>query len=360
MADESEKIDPRAAVIQSANQAGQQAKNKFTYDLNRRLADQDKILTADDMSGLYDPSRRLFTTIDGSPRLLTLDDIAAFKAAVKDVQRKHGLQKDGKGVFGGILPKQVIDLSRAQDRKRAEKEIHFAVPVQNRAGLVHFQTNAGPNNGAVRHHVMVQFLGYDSALAGGDSAKGAATTMMRSKIRFDCDCGRHTFWYRYIATIGNFNYGRAEDGFPRVRNPTMYGVGCKHVLRVMQTITHGPTFLNFAIRMIETGRKTLSNKRQINPVAEQRKFVEAASKVRSRDRKLTTSAERRETRAGTPKAMAAAAARIKAANESLKKTHAAKVNKPVDEAKKIKVLMGLGYSRDAALAAIAAADKAQG
>ena len=352
--------DPRLALVQSANQAGKQASNKFLYDLNRRLADKAEILTADDMSGLYDPSRRLFTSIDGSPRLLTKDDILAFKAAVKDVQKRHGLQKNGKGVFGGILPKQVIDLSRAQDRRRSEKEIHQCVPVTNRAGLVHFQTNAGPNNGAVRHHVMVQFLGYDSALSGGLSAKDAAKQMMRSKIKFDCDCGRHTFWFRYIASIGNFNYGRAEDGFPKIRNPTLYGVGCKHVLRVMQAITHGPTFLGFATRMIENGRKTLSNKRQIVSVADQKAFIEKATGVRSRDRAITTTNERREARNGTPAAKARTAARIKAANESLRKTHAVKVNKPVGEDKKIKVLMGLGYSRDAALAAIAAADKAQG
>lgn len=352
--------DARLELIQSANQAGKQAKGKFSYDLNRRLADQDKILTADDMSGLYDPSRGLFTTIDGRPRLLTLDDIAAFKAAVKDVQRRHGLQKGGTGVTGGILPKQVIDLSRAEDRKRSNKEIHTCMPVLNRAGTVHFQTNAGPNHGAVRHHVMVQFLGYDSALAGGLAAKDAAKVMMRSKIRFDCDCGRHTFWFRFIATIGNFNFGRAEDGFPKIRNPTLYGVGCKHVLRVMQTITHGPTFLNFATRMIENGRKTLSNKRQIVTVADQKKFIEKALDARARDRNIITSHEKREIRNGTPSAKAKAAARIKAAGESLRKTHATKVNKPVGMDKKINTLMGLGYSRDAAIAAIAAADKAQG
>ena len=59
-----DKKDPKLEFIQSANSAGKQARNKFTYDLNRRLGDQAEILTADDMSGLYDPERRLFTTID--------------------------------------------------------------------------------------------------------------------------------------------------------------------------------------------------------------------------------------------------------------------------------------------------------
>ncbi|MBD8671611.1 hypothetical protein [Pseudomonas lurida] len=357
-----QQTDPRSTIIQSANKSGKEAREAFEFDLNRRLGDQGKILTADDMSGLYEPKRGLFTTIDGKPRMLTWDDIKAFKAAVNDIQRRHGQQRGGKSAAesGGILAKQVVDLSNPDDRKRANSEIHTCFPVINRAGLVHFQTNAGPNSKVTRHHVMVQFLGYDSALSGGLPVAEAAKLLGRGKIKFDCDCERHTFWFRYIASVGNFNYGRPEDGFPRVRNPKLYGIACKHVLRVMATITHGPTFDAFARRMLENGRKTLSNRRQTLSVKEQQEFIEKASKTRKRDRTVATSDEKRESRAGQPAQKVKAAARMRAANDSLRKTHAAKVNKPVPEGRKIKVLMDMGYSREAALAAIAAADKAQG
>jgi len=351
--------ESRSHVIESANTAGKRARDTFLFDLNRRLGDQHKILSADDLSGLYNPKRGLFTTIDGKPRMLTFDDIKAFKAAVNDVQRKHGLQKGGVAEFGGILPQQVIDLSRPEDRERANKQIHTVIPVQNRAGAVQFQTNAGPNSDVTRHTVMVQFLGYGTALSGGLAAKDAAKQMLRGKIKFDCDCKRHTFWYRYIASIGNFNYGRAEDGFPKVRNPKLFGIGCKHVLKVMRTISHGTTFLGFAQRMIEHGRRTLSDKRQVLSVKEQQAFLDQAAKARKRDRTVTTSAEKRAAREAQPAAQKLAAARVKAVNDSLRKTHAAKVNKPVTDAHKIKTLMGLGYTRAAALAAIAAADTAQ-
>lgn len=351
----------RNPLVFNSNSAGKQARDRALFDLNRRLGDKDKILTADDMSGLYDVKRGLFTTHNGDYRPITSDDLVIFRQAVKDIQKRHGLQKDGKGVSGGILPKQVIDLSRPEDRKRANREIHQCVPVSNRGSVVHFQTNAGPNSDVERHHVHVQFLGYDSALSSGLAVPDAAKQMAKGKVKFDCDCGRHTFWYRYIATIGNFNYGRAEDGFPKHRNPMLYGIACKHVLRVMATIGHGPAFSAYARRMLEHGRKTLSpSARQIVSVKEQEEFLQKTSGLRKRDRTVATTGEKREARAGTPAAMQKAAARLKAANESLRKTHATKVNKPVSSEKKIKTLMGLGYSRDAAMAAIAAADKAQG
>lgn len=355
------KKEDRPDFIQSAARSGKEARQSFEHDLNRRLGDKGVILSADDLSGLYDPQRQLFTTIDGKPRMLTFDDILAFKAAVRDIQHKHGQYKGGKptGDSGGILARQVIDLSRPEDRQRATKEIHMATPLANRAGTVHFQTNSGPNSDVQRHHVYVQFLGYNSALAGGQATKAAAKQMAGAKIKFDCDCGRHTFWFRYIATIGNFNVGRPEDGFPKVRNPKLFGVACKHVLRVMAVITHGPTFENFAQRMIDSGRKTLSNKNQIVSVADQQKFVDQALKARKRDRSITTTEERREARKTQPGEQRRAAERVKAANDRIRKTHTEKVNKSVPFEQKIKTLMAMGYGRDAAVAAITAADQAQ-
>jgi hypothetical protein len=347
----------RDALIQAASKAGKEARLSFEHDLKRRLGDQDKILSADDLGGLYEPKRGLFTTIDGKPRMLTFDDIKAFKAAVRDVQRIHG--QNGASSSGGILAKKVIDLSASGDRDRANKEIHMAVPVANRAGAVQFQTNAGPNSDVSRHYVWVQFLAYDAALSGGLPAAEAAKQLAKGKIKFDCDCRRHTFWYRYIASIGNFNYGRSEDGFPRVRNPKLYGVACKHVLRVMATLSHGPLFNRFAQRMIEHGRKTLGGKQQIMTVKEQQQFLKDAAAVRSRAKQVRTTEEKRVARGAQPAEAVRSAARVKAANESLRKTHAAKVNKPVPMDKKIKAMMRLGYTEQAARVAIAAADNAQ-
>lgn len=285
-----------ASFIAAASKANKQARDSFEFDLQRRLGDQAKILSADDLSGLYDQNRQLFTTIDGQPRPLTYDDLLAFRAAVRDVKRRSA----SKAYRGGIKPRQVIDLSRMDDRDRAQKEIHTAMPVAARGGTVHFQTNSGPNSDVARHHVYVQFLDYNAAVASPVAPAKIAKEMLRGNVKFDCDCGRHTFWYRFISTIGGFNFGRAEDGFPRVRNPKLYGVACKHVLRVMTMALQSPTLLQYASRMIENGRKSLTDKRKAEKIADMREFEKQLKAERSRQRKVETSEERKAKRALQP------------------------------------------------------------
>lgn len=352
--------DDRSSLVQDARKAGKQAREAFEFDLKRRLGDNAKILSADDLGGLYDPARALFTTIDGKPRLLAHDDILAFRAAVKDIQRLHG--QHSKQAAGGILVKKVIDYSLPADRERSNKQIHTAFPVSNRGGVVQFQTNAGPKSHVARHTVMVQFLSYDLAVSGGGPAVAAAKLLGRGKIRFDCDCEHHTFFLRFIASAANFNYGRSEDGFPKIRNPALRGVACKHVLRVMAIISHGAVFNHFALKMIENGRKTLTNKQRVMTVKEQQEFIEKAAGARSRAKTIKTSEEKRLERAAQPaqQRRAAEAAKVRAANDELRRTHATKVNKSVPLDKKIKAMMRLGYSEQAARIAITAADNAQG
>ncbi|MCV5390784.1 phage tail protein, partial [Escherichia coli] len=52
------------------------------------------------------------------------------------------------------------------------------------------------------------------------------------RISFDCDCGRHQYWYRYLATMGNYCIAPPKEfAFPKIRNPELSGVACKHVLK---------------------------------------------------------------------------------------------------------------------------------
>lgn len=40
----------------------------------------------------------------------------------------------------------------------------------------------------------------------------------------------------YLNTVAGTVLGRKEGGFPKIRNPNMTGVACKHILRVMHWI----------------------------------------------------------------------------------------------------------------------------
>lgn len=321
----------RSPVIQAANRSGKEAREAFLFDLNRRLADQGKILSADDLSGLYDPKRQLFTTIDGQPRPLTFNDLQVFRAAVQDLRKRHR----GKAFRGGIKPKQVIDLSRLEDRERARQQIKTAIPVSNRGGVIHFQTNAGPDSDKTRHHVYVELLDYNAAVASPTPPDKIAKDIVNGNIRFDCDCGRHTFWYRFIATIGGYNYGRAEDGFPRVRNPKLYGVACKHVLRVMALLTQSPTMRGYVAKMIERGRAELDAKMKVVTVKEMQDLTEQMKREGSRQKQIKTTEEKREARANQPAEIRRRQA--KAAGEARKaaeKARAKSLQKAADDAKR--------------------------
>ncbi|WP_163007165.1 hypothetical protein, partial [Pseudomonas viridiflava] len=90
---------------------------------------------------------------------------------------------------------------------------------------------------------------------------------------------------------------------PRIRNPKLMGIACKHVVKVMAVITAGATFNLFAKRMIETGRKTLSNKQTVVTVAEQQAFVEQmaqAQKKAKRGSTIRTSDEQKAMREAQP------------------------------------------------------------
>lgn len=365
----------RDRLVVPASRAAAEARRAAEADRARRIADQSKILSADDMAGLYDPRRGLFTTIGGDFRPLTVDDLMAFKAAVHDVQRLHGQRKGNvpvPGASGGILAKQVINLSSPEDRQRASREIHTVIPLNNRGGVVHLQTNASAQSDVARHHVMVHFLDYDAVLADGNTPLEAAKRMLAGKLRFDCDCGRHTFWYRFIASIGNFNYGRPEDGFPRIRNPNLRGIACKHVIRVMATIGAGATFNLFAKRMIENGRKTLSNKQVSMTVAEQQAFVEQAKKAQQQAKRgsvIRTSQEKADQRKATAsfqrqqaarQASAADRAAVRAANAKLRTAHAAKVNRPVRPGQHdalVSAMKAQGYTDNQIAATLKAVDQ---
>lgn len=368
----------RDKVVISANKASAEARKAFEADRAQRIGDQSAILSADDMAGLYDPRRGLFTTLGGAFRPVTMDDLIAFRAAMHDIQRLHGQRKGNvpvTGAGGGILAKQVVNLSAPEDRARASREIHRIIPISNKGGVVHISTNASAKSDVSRHHVMVQFLDYDKVLADGNSSLEAARRMLAGKLRFDCDCGRHTFWYRYIASIGNFNFGRPEDGFPRVRNPKLMGIACKHVIRVMATITEGATFNLFAKRMIETGRRTLSNKRTAVTVKEQQAFIEQMESVRKQAKRGTvikTSQEQKEQRQAQPsyqrqqearKAGAIERAAVRAANEKLRHSQAEKVNRKASSVQHQALTAAMkaqGFSAKQIAAALSAVDKVKG
>src|SRR5574343_1068703 len=203
-------------------------------------------------------AKHLSTTLGGDewsqPRPITKQDLKDFQAKLKAL---------GNYVIKGVTANEVMLLSRDIDKKRAKQEITNAVPVTIKGGIIHFIANASPQSKDTRHHVMVQLNDWEKAMQLG-TALQAAKYAAQGNLKFDCDCGRHTFWYRFIVTQMGANYGRAEMGMPKIRNPNLTGIGCKHVLRVM-TELHSSIFVHRRIAAaIEADRKVLADKTRPN------------------------------------------------------------------------------------------------
>lgn len=328
-----------------------EAKELARADAERRRGARN-ILNPNELQGDYDAGRLLQTTLGGEIRDLTADDLAAFRQNARSLGRRFK---------GGITPRQVIDMSRSIDRKRARTEITVAVPSSARtvrgAGRsadsleVRFITNASKRHGTYRHFVTVQFLGYPNAIASGAlSPDKAASQIRKQAVRFDCDCGRHTFWYRYIATVGNYNAGRAENGYPKIRNPNLAGVACKHVLRVMAEVEGSSVVQSFLVRAIAKGRERMDGTSHIRTSEKAAKKIIQKQAVRptthggrtgDRDYDRARRALRQQSRATTtrPTKVAAGSKRLSAL-----------AGDPKAEAALMGVVQQLGISREQAIA----------
>ena len=236
------------------------------------------ILSPDDVAGEYDATvRGLTTTVDGAHRAITYEDLKRFKGKIAGVRAK--LTKAGHK--GGITPKSIITMSLKIDRERAQKEITTAAPLRkDGSGLVVFRTNASAQSSDSHHLVHVRFMNFGAALAAGQVDNKLVLALTSGRVKFDCDCGRHRYWYRFIASAGGFNEGRAEGGFPKIRNPNLKGLACKHVLRVMTQISQSPNFKAFAKQWIGTYRQDVSTKTS-NVNAKDAKAFEKAVKSES-------------------------------------------------------------------------------
>ena len=243
-----------------------EAKGRFDTDRREREAagkapaDKNIILTEREVRGEWDASRVLFTTLGGQPRPITAEDLAAFRHNMRQAERRF---KGGKG----ITARQVIDLASAtplryvspgqprSDIDKARREITMGVPVSALNGTIRFITNAGADSKVSRHHVVVNLHAFETAAAqlaatpndgkGGKTPKQIANWLRKQKLSFDCDCERHRYFFRYVATIGGFAAGRKETGYPKIRNPKLVGVACKHVLRVMSELESSNAVLAF-------------------------------------------------------------------------------------------------------------------
>lgn len=265
-------------------------------------------------NGYWDPAKILNTTLGGTYRPITLNDLRQFQRNMDNYRRE--VKKAGVHAAEGITARQVIDLASSKplgyvhqeqyrsDIDKAKREITSAIAVSALGNTVRFLTNAGKDSQDARHTVIIQLLDYDQALSklystdkkDKKTPAQLANQIRKGRLKFDCDCGRHRYFFRFLATIGGFNAGRPEEGYPKIRNPDLKGVACKHVLRVMSELESSQTTLRFLTRHLEKASAKANTQLKQKEVENELKN-KSPSKIKTSEQRKAEAARRKELRA---------------------------------------------------------------
>jgi len=245
-------------------------------------------------SGKLDVAKVLITSLGGKNRELTTKDLSTFKRNLKQAAARFGANS-------GITAQQIIDLASSNalyyksfkplksDLDKAKKEITSALAVSANKGQIRFITNASKDYGAIRHYVTIELTAYNAAHtkllnAGNDpqKIKQIANWLRKQPLKFDCDCGRHQYFFRYLATIGGFNLGRKETAYPKQTNAGLRGVACKHVLRCAAEVQSSNIFLNFLTKHLTSSKEYKAHSQLTQKEASQTlKAKKTATKIKT-------------------------------------------------------------------------------
>ena len=294
--------------------SGAEARERAKIDLKQRTEAAKKtdsrILNQNDLNkGVWDSLKVLQTSLGGEIRAITADDLAIFRQNIKTAEAKFKSSK-------GVTAKQIIDWSTTgvgywsykegkfktlkSDLALANEQIKMAVPVSAFGGKVRFITNAGPDSDVTRHHVTIEFMNYGPEAASGvNDPRKSAMRVRKGPLKIECDCGKFRFWYRYVATIGGFNAGREETGFPKIRNPKLAGIACKHIVRVAAEIEKGGSVLPFLTKLMEKAKASDINvsKTQVRTVQKEAEKLIKNQERRKTGGEIKTSEQKREANA---------------------------------------------------------------
>lgn len=158
----------------------------------------------------------------------TVDDLKRFVEANTRAQKTFRQEVRG-------VPLLQLEKASAPDDVRRSRNVRSATLYKVKKNLLFFSVTG---NSQPRYQVRVRLEDWNVALHSPyANALTAARTVATGRISFDCSCGRHQYWYRYLSNIGGFDVNPPkEQDFPKIRNPGLKGCCCKHVLKVLRVL----------------------------------------------------------------------------------------------------------------------------
>lgn len=218
----------------------------------QRRAERADLLTESQLLGNV---QLLHKAIDGEP--ISPAKLANFRLEVMRAKRQFGFTE-------GITARDAINLSNRSphrytrpqnkpqfrsDFDKARLEIKKAVPASAVGDTLRVVTSASLLHKETQHYVTIKMLGWGAALEAIATKRAspaqAARQLRKGRLKFACTCDRWTFNFSYIATIGGYNAGPPQRGFPKIRNEALNGCACKHALRALNEFDASGFWLNF-------------------------------------------------------------------------------------------------------------------
>lgn len=174
----------------------------------------------------------------------TLDDLKSFEANRDKLKTKYNPKT------AGITYNQLIAHSLAIDVKRANNKVDDGSGITSAVfnGMKHnmamISVTASQISVHQHHRVRIRLEEWDEATDQISEDKAKAKKVLKNlcagRVSVDCDCGRWQYWYRYIGTAGNFAVTPPKEyAYPKLRNPRLQGVACKHIIHALTRLQAG-------------------------------------------------------------------------------------------------------------------------
>lgn len=184
----------------------------------------------------------------------TLDDLKGFENQRGKTREKFDNKTPGITYAQLVASSQSIDIKRANNAVDDGSGVKRAVPLSLRHNVINIRVEASDKSVHQHHMVKFRFEEWDQLVEdiAEDEKAGLKVTkaLCAGRVSFDCDCGRHQYWYRYIATAGNFALAPPKEySYPKIKNPKLQGVACKHVIHALTRLQSSSWQLSIARAM---------------------------------------------------------------------------------------------------------------
>lgn len=221
---------------------------------------QDQIKNRQSAKNTLQPKRLSRKSVEDLVKIGRKEDGTAFtEADLKRFAKMRDKYRSRRSGEKGILYAELLANARQIDVKRASGSSGDGLEIRNarfakleQGNVVAYRVKASNKSKHQEHRVRVRLESWEQEMeqADGENYKLAVKRAARGHYSIDCSCGRHQYWYRYMATVGGYLLGRPRElSFPKVRNPNLVGTACKHVLLVAKKLQNTSEHARLAVQM---------------------------------------------------------------------------------------------------------------